>query len=99
MYHSPATDTQWEAWSSIFQRKMDVGSAGAAAGPQTDLLTKTLAQSRTTIVYKFAADDILRELCREPWNEVRIGKLLEDLGGTIAVKVLFAIPILSLSLL
>lgn len=67
--------------------------AGATAGgqPQTELLTKTPAQSRTSIVYKFAADDILREHYRDPWNEVRIGKLLEDLdalAGTIAVKVL-----------
>ena len=90
MYHSPVTNALWEARSSIFERKMDVGSAGAAAGPQTELLTKTPARSRTTIAYKFAADDILREQYRDPWNEVRIGKLLEDLdalAGTIAVKV------------
>ncbi|KAM0914646.1 hypothetical protein ACQ4PT_011361 [Festuca glaucescens] len=89
MYHSPVTNALWEARSSIFERKMDVGSAGAAAGPQTELLTKTPAQSRTVIAYKFAADDILREQYRDPWNEVRIGKLLEDLdalAGTIAVK-------------
>jgi acyl-coenzyme A thioesterase 9 len=90
MYHSPVTNALWEARSSIFERKMDAGHAGAAAGPQTELLTKTPARSRTTIVYKFAADDILREQYRDPWNEVRIGKLLEDLdalAGTIAVKV------------
>ncbi|CAM0952451.1 unnamed protein product [Alopecurus aequalis] len=89
MYHSPVTNALWEARSSIFERKMDVGAAGAAASPQTELLTKTPARSRTTIVYKFAADDILREQYRDPWNEVRIGKLLEDLdalAGTIAVK-------------
>uniref|UniRef100_A0ACD5XXW7 Uncharacterized protein n=1 Tax=Avena sativa TaxID=4498 RepID=A0ACD5XXW7_AVESA len=66
---------------------MDAGNT--AAGPQTELLTKTPAQSRTTIVYKFAADDILREQYRDPWNQVRIGKMLEDLdalAGTIAVK-------------
>lgn len=90
MYHSPVTNALWEARSSIFERMMDAGAA-AAAGPQTELLTKTPAQSRTTIVYKFATDDILREQYRDPWNEVRIGKLLEDLdalAGTIAVKVL-----------
>lgn len=88
MYHSPVTNALWEARSSIFERMMDAGAA-AAAGPQTELLTKTPAQSRTTIVYKFATDDILREQYRDPWNEVRIGKLLEDLdalAGTIAVK-------------
>ncbi|KAI4977794.1 hypothetical protein ZWY2020_014348 [Hordeum vulgare] len=88
MYHSPVTNAPWEARSSIFERKMDAGG-NSEAGPQTELLTKTPAQSQTTIVYKFATDDILREKYRDPWNEVRIGKLLEDLdalAGTIAVK-------------
>ncbi|KAK8460165.1 hypothetical protein SEVIR_2G285600v4 [Setaria viridis] len=97
MYHSPVTNALWEARSSIFERMMDAGNSGAAAdaadaGEQrapTELLVKTPAQSRTSIVYKFATDDILREQYRDPWNEVRIGKLLEDLdalAGTIAVK-------------
>ncbi|XP_037441662.1 uncharacterized protein LOC119309863 [Triticum dicoccoides] len=88
MHHSPVTNALWEARSSIFEGKMDAGG-NADAGPQTDLLTRTPAQSRTSIVYKFAADDILREQYRDPWNEMRIGKLLEDLdalAGTIAVK-------------
>ena len=99
MYHSPVTNALWEARSSIFERMMDAGNGAAAdaadagAGEQrapTELLVKTPAQSRTSIVYKFATDDILREQYRDPWNEVRIGKLLEDLdalAGTIAVKV------------
>lgn len=95
MYHSPVTNALWEARSSIFERMMDAGNGAAAAdaGEQrapTELLVKTPAQSRTSIVYKFADDDILREQYRDPWNEVRIGKLLEDLdalAGTIAVKV------------
>ncbi|KAG8050527.1 hypothetical protein GUJ93_ZPchr0009g1002 [Zizania palustris] len=90
MYHSPVTNALWEARSSIFERMMDAGAtAGGQQPPQTELLTKTPAQSRTSIVYKFATDDILREQYRDPWNEVRIGKLLEDLdalAGTIAVK-------------
>lgn len=97
MYHSPVTNALWEARSSIFERMMDAGNGAASAaddaGEQrapTELLVKTPAQSRTSIVYKFATDDILREQYRDPWNEVRIGKLLEDLdalAGTIAVKV------------
>ncbi|RLN36274.1 acyl-coenzyme A thioesterase 9, mitochondrial [Panicum miliaceum] len=95
MYHSPVTNALWEARSSIFERMMDAGNAAddADAGEQrapTELLVKTPAQSRTSILYKFATDDILREQYRDPWNEVRIGKLLEDLdalAGTIAVKV------------
>lgn len=97
MYHSPVTNALWEARSSIFERMIDAGNGAAAAGDDageqrapTELLVKTPAQSRTSIVYKFATDDILREQYRDPWNEVRIGKLLEDLdalAGTIAVKV------------
>lgn len=40
-------------------------------------------------MYGFSGDYILREQYRDPWNEVRIGKLLEDLdalAGTISVK-------------
>ncbi|KAG8057431.1 hypothetical protein GUJ93_ZPchr0002g25021 [Zizania palustris] len=90
MYHSPVTNALWEARSSIFEWMMDAGAAaGGPQQPQTELLTKTPAQSRTSIVYKFATDDILREQYRDPWNEVRIGMLLEDLdalAGTIVVK-------------
>lgn len=42
-------------------------------------------------MYNFSTDFILREQYRDPWNEVRIGKLLEDLdalAGTISVKVI-----------
>lgn len=41
------------------------------------------------ILYNFSSDYILREQYRDAWNEVRIGKLLEDLdalAGTISVK-------------
>lgn len=59
------------------------------APPQSELLNKPPSQSRTTILYNFSKDFILREQYRDPWNEVRIGKLLEDLdalAGTISVK-------------
>ena len=94
IYHSPVTQALWEARSSIFERP--VNPSGEAL-PQCELLTKTPSQSRTSILYNFSDDYILREQYRDPWNEVRIGKLLEDLdalAGTIAVKV----PILVLHL-
>jgi hypothetical protein len=63
MYHSPVANALWEARSSIFERMID---ASANEGrqqqrPQTELLTKTPAQSRTSIIHKFASEDILRE--------------------------------------
>ncbi|WOL04452.1 hypothetical protein Cni_G13173 [Canna indica] len=86
MYHSPVTNALWEARSSIFERLLDPSKDGP---PQSELLTRTPSQSRTSIIYYFSSDYILREQYRDPWNEVRIGKLLEDLdalAGTIAVK-------------
>ncbi|KMZ61830.1 Acyl-CoA thioesterase [Zostera marina] len=86
MYHSPVTNALWEARSSIFEKMLEKSDD---APLQTELLTKTPSQSRTSVVYQFSSDLILREQYRDPWNEVRIGKLLEDLdalAGTIAVK-------------
>lgn len=86
MYHSPVTNALWEARSKIFERLLDPPKD---APPQSELLTRTPSQSRTSILYNFSTDYILREQYRDPWNEVRIGKLLEDLdalAGTISVK-------------
>ncbi|KAJ6941418.1 acyl-coenzyme A thioesterase 9 [Populus alba x Populus x berolinensis] len=86
MYHSPVTIALWETRSKTFERFLDPPKD---APPQSELLTKTPKQSRTSILYSFSADYILREQYRDPWNEVRIGKLLEDLdalAGTISVK-------------
>ena len=44
---------------------------------------------RTSITYSFTSNGMLRELYRNPWDRVRIGKLLEDLdsmAGTVAYK-------------
>ena len=88
MYHSPVTNALWETRSKIFERLLD---PPLDAPPQSELLTRTPSYSRTAILYNFSTDYILREQYRDPWNEVRIGKLLEDLdalAGTISVKVI-----------
>ncbi|KAM1007066.1 hypothetical protein ACFX2A_003762 [Malus domestica] len=87
MYQSPVTNALWEARSKIFERFFL--DPPKDAPPQSELLNKTPSQSRTSILYNFSTDYILREQYRDPWNEVRIGKLLEDLdalAGTISVK-------------
>ncbi|RXH97917.1 hypothetical protein DVH24_010242 [Malus domestica] len=87
MYQSPVTNALWEARSKIFERFFL--DPRKDAPPQSELLNKTPSQSRTKILYNFSTDYILREQYRDPWNEVRIGKLLEDLdalAGTITVK-------------
>ncbi|CAL0302869.1 unnamed protein product [Lupinus luteus] len=86
MYHSPVTTALWEARGKIFERLLD---PPRDAPPQSELFTKMPSQSRTSILYNFSTDFVLREQYRDPWNEVRIGKLLEDLdalAGTISVK-------------
>lgn len=90
MYHSPVTNALWEARSNLFQKLGDAPS-------HTHLLPKTPAKSRTSILYKFSSDYTLTEQYRNPWNEIRIGKLLEDLdalAGTIAYKVNPSQPLL-----
>lgn len=87
MYHSPVTNALWETRSKIFETLLD---PPLDAPPQSELLTRTPSQSRMTILYNFSTDYTLREQYRDPWNEVRIGKLLEDLdalAGTISFKV------------
>ncbi|MCL7051148.1 hypothetical protein MKW94_020392 [Papaver nudicaule] len=82
-YHSPVTNALWEARSNIDLTYADNVPA------QSELLTKTPSESRTSIDYNFSTDYVLREEYRDPWNGVRIGKLLEDLdalAGTISVK-------------
>ena len=87
VYHSPVTDALWNERVSINERLFDIPDD---APPPTELLTRTPSESRTTIVYAFSSDSTLREQYKDPWNEFRIGKLLEDLdalAGTITFKV------------
>ncbi|GMH29688.1 hypothetical protein Nepgr_031531 [Nepenthes gracilis] len=80
VYRSPVTNALWEARSKIFEK---------TSGAEGELATKTPALSRTSIEYKFSSDFVLREQYRNPWNEIRMGKLVEDLdalAGTISYK-------------
>ncbi|KAM7486498.1 hypothetical protein LguiA_002507 [Lonicera macranthoides] len=86
MFHSPATNALWEARVSYLERIANVSIDGLT---QSELVKKTPSQSRTSILYRFSSDDVLREQYRNPWNELRMGKLLEDLdalAGTISLK-------------
>lgn len=85
-YHSPVTAALWHARSSFVERARNLAMNGPA---QSTLQSKTPEENRTNVLYNFSSDVILREEYRNPWNSVRIGKLLEDLdalAGTIAVK-------------
>ncbi|CAK7322774.1 unnamed protein product [Dovyalis caffra] len=83
MYHSPVSNALWEARSRIFEEPNDSGSSAS------ELVAKSPSKSRTSILYKFSSDFILREQYRNPWNKIRMGKLVEDLdalAGTISYK-------------
>jgi acyl-coenzyme A thioesterase 9 len=87
MHHSPATHALWEARSTIFEKPINGNSN---CHDPSSLDPKSPSQSRTSILYNFSSDLILREQYRNPWNHIRMGKLVEDfdaLAGTIALKV------------
>lgn len=86
MYHSPVTNALWEARSRMFEKFYD---KPADEDYQDLLIAKTPSRSRTSILYKFSSDYVLREQYRNPWNKIRMGKLVEDLdalAGTISFK-------------
>ncbi|KAI5386802.1 hypothetical protein KIW84_073085 [Lathyrus oleraceus] len=83
MHHSPATHALWEARSNLFEKPVNGNGDPSSYDP------KSPSQSRTSISYNFSSDLILREQYRNPWNHIRMGKLVEDfdaLAGTIALK-------------
>ncbi|KAL0897267.1 hypothetical protein Bca101_081228 [Brassica carinata] len=87
MYHSPVTNALWEARRNMFETPTPTGEGEASS--QSELTAKTPSRSRTSILYKFSSDFVLREQYRNPWNEIRTGKLVEDLdalAGTISFK-------------
>uniref|UniRef100_A0A7N0UH48 HotDog ACOT-type domain-containing protein n=1 Tax=Kalanchoe fedtschenkoi TaxID=63787 RepID=A0A7N0UH48_KALFE len=86
MYHSPVTNALWEARSNVLEKLDDAQSEAVSQGK---LAMKTPSSSRTSIIYKFSSDPILREQYRNPWNQIRMGKVVEDLdalAGTISFK-------------
>lgn len=87
MYHSPVTNALWEARSKMYEKPADNKPIGDVS--QSELVAKSPSQSRTSILYQFSSDYTLREQYRNPWNEVRMGKLVEDLdalAGTVSYK-------------
>ncbi|XP_057421405.1 acyl-coenzyme A thioesterase 2, chloroplastic-like [Lotus japonicus] len=85
MYHSPATHALWEARSTIFEKPLHANGSSS----QIQAVPKAPSRSRTSVFYNFSSDYILREQYRNPWNHIRMGKLVEDfdaLAGTIAFK-------------
>ncbi|KAK9672167.1 hypothetical protein RND81_12G081400 [Saponaria officinalis] len=84
VYHSPVTNALWEARSNLYVKGVE-----NEAVSDDGLVSKNPKNSRTSVEYKFSEDYVLREQYRNPWNEIRMGKLVEDLdalAGTISYK-------------
>ena len=47
------------------------------------------SQSMTKILYPFSTDEFLKETYKNPWNQLRFGKILEDLDA-LAGNIAFA---------
>ncbi|KAM1458382.1 hypothetical protein ACFX13_036293 [Malus domestica] len=70
------------------QGQVVTGKAAVAWEPDKPLVIEDVqvallqaGEVRVKILCNFSTDYILREQYRDPWNEVRIGKLLEDLDA------------------
>ena len=69
----------------LWQARLEAAKlAGVDQNPATMLAQEKLVPkppNRTTVGYNFEHDNDLREAYRNPWNEVRIGRVLEDLDS------------------
>ena len=77
----------------LWQARLEAAKlAGVDQNPATMLAQEKLVPkppNRTTVGYNFEHDNDLREAYRNPWNEVRIGRVLEDLDS-LAGNIAFA---------
>ncbi|KAL8088755.1 hypothetical protein AgCh_038514 [Apium graveolens] len=89
MYHSPVTNALWEARSNLYEPVIPNSPTNINSNNIKQIIAKPPSKSRTSVVYKFSTDYVLREQYRNPWNRMRMGKLVEDLdalAGTISFK-------------
>ncbi|XP_074358809.1 acyl-coenzyme A thioesterase 2, chloroplastic-like [Apium graveolens] len=89
MYHSPVTNALWEARSNLYEPVIPNSPTNINSNNIKQIIPKPPSKSRTSVVYKFSTDYVLREQYRNPWNRMRMGKLVEDLdalAGTISFK-------------
>eukprot|EP00934_Nitzschia_sp_Nitz4_P009268 Nitzschia sp. Nitz4//scaffold337_size18511//15760//17064//NITZ4_008784-RA/size18511-processed-gene-0.4-mRNA-1//1//CDS//3329548322//9258//frame0 len=77
----------------VNQLWMARGAAKANAEEQGNYLDvhspRTPAQSETKVSYPFSSDEFLKETYKNPWGQIRFGKILEDLDA-LAGNIAFA---------
>lgn len=84
-FHSPIVDALWALRSAESDQAPRSGTAEAKPEP----VAKPVEASQTSVNYDFGTNSMLSEHYRNPYGNVRIGRVLEDLdalAGTIAFK-------------
>ncbi|EFN56026.1 hypothetical protein CHLNCDRAFT_145454 [Chlorella variabilis] len=73
--YTPVTKRLWQ------QRYKWTDDKLAAAAPRDPAAQLVKPPKLTTVVYPFSSDEVLREHYKNPWNTVRIARVLEDLDS------------------
>eukprot|EP00468_Gymnochlora_sp_CCMP2014_P010129 CAMPEP_0167751404 /NCGR_PEP_ID=MMETSP0110_2-20121227/6551_1 /TAXON_ID=629695 /ORGANISM="Gymnochlora sp., Strain CCMP2014" /LENGTH=184 /DNA_ID=CAMNT_0007636879 /DNA_START=17 /DNA_END=568 /DNA_ORIENTATION=- len=84
-FHSPIVDLLWNLRREISKDLEKL----PAADKEAPLEEKITEDSRTRVEYPFSVDERLAQSYRNPWGQVRMGKILEDLdalAGNVAMQ-------------
>jgi acyl-coenzyme A thioesterase 9 len=93
-FKNPIVAKLW-AMRQEMKEKERMGMEQITITPATT--SKTPSQSATAISYPFSTDEFLHESYRNPWGEMRFGRILEDLdalAGNIAFQHVQGTPLL-----
>jgi hypothetical protein len=78
-HRSPVIDKLWRIRNAVEPTNP---AADYAKPPQKELITKKPSDSMLAMEYPLSKDLELREKYRNPWDSMRIGRLLEDLDAS-----------------
>lgn len=78
-HRSPVIDKLWRIRNAVEPTNL---AADYAKPPQKELITKKPSDSMLAMEYPLSKDLELREKYRNPWDSMRIGRLLEDLDAS-----------------
>lgn len=92
LFKNPIVHQLWTARQEAKQRKGTAGQAAGSLDPDGNTTPslpqpKSPADSRVAISYPFTTDELLLESYRNPWGQMRFGRIIEDLdalAGNIA---------------
>jgi acyl-coenzyme A thioesterase 9 len=86
-HQTPIVDHLWKKRAEI-RKQNDAPSPENTPG-ERQLISKAPQDSANSITYTFSSDEDLSDQYRNPWGNVRVGRLLEDLdalAGTVAFE-------------